>query len=101
MHLWTADSQSTAKRAEWVAALNRLAALKPALVIPGHYLGAIPAGDQAVVFSRNYLQHYEKLLADKPRSAQLMQSLQQQYPDLPLDDGMAISAKVNTGEMQW
>jgi glyoxylase-like metal-dependent hydrolase (beta-lactamase superfamily II) len=101
MHLWTADSQSTAKRAEWMAALNRLAALKPALVIPGHYLGEIPAGDQAVLFSRNYLQHYEKLLADKPGSEQLIKKLQQQYPALPVDDGMRISAKVNTGEMQW
>lgn len=101
IHLWTADSQSPAERAEWMVALNRLVALKPALVIPGHYLAEMPAGDQAVLFSRNYLQHYEKLLANKPNSALLIQNLKQHYPTLPVDDGLVISAKVNTGEMKW
>lgn len=101
IHLWTADSQSPAARAEWMAALNRLVALKPALVIPGHYLAEMPAGDKAVLFSRNYLQHYEKLLANKPNSALLIQNLKQHYPTLPVDDGLVISAKVNTGEMTW
>lgn len=101
IHLWTADSQTTRARAEWVAALQRLAALQPTTVIPGHYLGAVPEGDQAVTFSRDYLQTYDKLLSKKPTSAELIEGLKQAYPALPIDDGMAISAKVNTGEMQW
>jgi glyoxylase-like metal-dependent hydrolase (beta-lactamase superfamily II) len=101
IHLWTADSQTTKARDEWIAALDRLAALKPATVIPGHYLGDVPAGDNAVVFSRDYLKTYEKLLSKKPTSAQLIEGLKKAYPTLPIDDGMAISAKVNTGEMKW
>jgi glyoxylase-like metal-dependent hydrolase (beta-lactamase superfamily II) len=101
IHLWTADSQTTQARTEWIAALDRLSALKPTTVIPGHYLGDAPAGDKAVVFSRDYLLTYEKLLSKKPTSAQLIEGLKKAYPTLPVDDGMAISAKVNTGEMRW
>lgn len=101
IHLWTADSQTTKARTEWIAALDRLTALKPATVIPGHYLGDVPASDKAVVFSRDYLTNYEKLLTKKPTSAQLIEGLRKTYPTLPIDDGVAISAKVSTGEMKW
>lgn len=101
IHVWTADSQTQTARAEWVAALNRLAALKPIKVIPGHYLGDVPAGDKAVTFTRDYLKAYESLLNNKPTSAQLVESLKKAYPTLPVDDGLAIGAKVNTGEMKW
>jgi len=101
IHLWTADSQTKTARSEWIAALKRLIALKPVKVIPGHYLGEIPAGDKAVLFTRDYLKAYERLLDKKPDSVQLVEALKKAYPDLPVDDSMAISAKVNTGEMKW
>ncbi len=101
IHLWTADSQTRTARAEWIAALKRLAALKPVKVIPGHYLGEMPAGDKAVLFTCDYLKRYEKLLGKKPDSTQLIEDLKKAYPDLSVDDSVAIGAKVNTGEMKW
>ncbi|MEN0036568.1 MAG: Vmh family MBL fold metallo-hydrolase [Cellvibrio sp.] len=101
IHLWTADTQSKAARAEWIRALTTLSALNPATVIPGHYIGTVPKGDAAVLFSREYLQAYEKLLVNKPTSTQLVDALKKAYPQLPVDDGMVISAKVATGEMNW
>lgn len=101
IHLWTADSQTKTARSEWIAALKRLTALNPLKVIPGHYLGEMPAGDKAVLFTRDYLKTYEKLLGKKPDSDQLIEALKKAYPDLPVDDSMAIGAKVNTGEMKW
>jgi len=101
IHLWMADSQSKTARSQWMAALNHLATLKPLKVIPGHYLGEIPAGAKAVLFTRDYLQTYEKLLDKKPGSAQLIEDLKKAYPSLPVDEGMVIGAKVNTGEMKW
>lgn len=101
IHLWTADTQLPQARADWIAALTTLAALKPARVIPGHYVGEIPKGDAAVLFSREYLQHYEKLLRTKPTSSQLVDAIKKAYPQLPADEGMVISAKVVTGEMKW
>ncbi|MEH8015773.1 MBL fold metallo-hydrolase [Rheinheimera muenzenbergensis] len=101
IHLWTADSQTTSARNEWLAALDRMIALQPAVVVPGHYLGTMPTGDNAVIFSRDYLTRYEQLLSEKPNATQLIHKLQLIYPELPVDEGMQISARVNTGEMQW
>lgn len=101
MHLWMADSQTVTARTAWVEALDRLIELQPDVVIPGHYLGALPVGDQAVVFSRDYLIAFEQLVRKQPNSTQLIEALQQAYPELPIDDGLVISAKVSTGEMQW
>jgi glyoxylase-like metal-dependent hydrolase (beta-lactamase superfamily II) len=101
IHLWTADSQSVSARQEWLAALDRLIDLNPLKVIPGHYLGDIPAGDKAVKFTKNYLLTYESILTTKPNSTQLIERLKNTFPNLPVDDGLAISAKVNTGEIKW
>lgn len=100
-HVWMADSQTPAARAQWVAALNRLLALAPQQVIPGHYLGQAPSGTQAVTFTRDYIQRFEHNLSTVKGSAALIKAMQQAYPTLPVDDGLAIGAKVATGEMPW
>lgn len=100
-HVWMADSQTPAVRQAWVEALDGMLALKPQRVIPGHFLGAEPEGSRAVEFTRDYVLHYEQLLKQSTGSAQLIEQLKQDYPQLPVDDGLAIGARVNTGEMKW
>lgn len=100
-HLWTADSQTPTARLEWSTALERLAALHPERVIPGHFLGTEPQGSAAVTFTHEYLKFYEEALSQSKSSGELIQKLKAAYPALPVDEGMAISAKVNTGEMKW
>ena len=101
VHVWMADSQTKAARSNWVQALDKLLALKPERVVPGHFLGAEPKGSEAVTFTRGYVQHFEQELAKAKNSGQLIDSLKKAYPSLPVDDGLAIGAKVNTGEMKW
>ncbi|MGY3941623.1 Vmh family MBL fold metallo-hydrolase [Aeromonas tecta] len=100
-HVWMADSQTTAARAQWVQTLNDLLALKPARVVPGHFLGTEPKGAEAVTFTRDYVLRFEQALAQAKGSAELVEALKQAYPALPLDDGLTIGAKVATGEMKW
>ncbi|WP_439841929.1 Vmh family MBL fold metallo-hydrolase [Aeromonas taiwanensis] len=101
VHVWMADSQSKAARTEWVNALDRMLALTPERVIPGHFLGEAPKGTQAVTFTRNYVLRFEQALASTKGSGPLIDALKQAYPSLPVDDGLDIGAKVNTGEMKW
>ncbi|QXB53315.1 Vmh family MBL fold metallo-hydrolase [Aeromonas sp. FDAARGOS 1415] len=101
VHVWMADSQSKAARTEWVNALDRMLALKPKRVIPGHFLGEAPKGTQAVTFTRDYVLRFEQALASTKGSGPLIDALKQAYPSLPVDDGLDIGAKVNTGEMKW
>jgi len=84
-----------------VNALDRMLALKPERVIPGHFLGEAPKGTQAVTFTRDYVLRFEQALASTKGSGPLIDALKQAYPSLPVDDGLDIGAKVNTGEMKW
>lgn len=101
VHVWMADSQTKAARGQWVDTLNQLLALKPERVIPGHFLGEAPKGSEAVTFTRDYVQRFEAELAKHQDSASLLEAMTQAYPALPVNDGLAIGAKVATGEMKW
>ncbi|MGE6223219.1 Vmh family MBL fold metallo-hydrolase [Aeromonas media] len=101
VHVWMADSQTKAARSNWVKALDNLLALKPERVVPGHFLGTAPKDTAAVTFTRDYVQRFEQALASAKNSDQLIDGLKKAFPSLPVDDGLAIGAKVNMGEMKW
>lgn len=93
MHVWTADTQTVAERAAWVAQLDDMAGLKPEWVIPGHMRAGTPMDASAIAFTRGYLQTFEKALPA---------AMKQAYPQV--SDGalsLDIGAKVNKGEMKW
>ncbi|WP_180130748.1 MBL fold metallo-hydrolase [Rhodoferax sp. BLA1] len=102
MHVWTADTQTAAERAAWVAQLDEMAALKPALVVPGHMKAGSAVDASAISFTKDYLLSFEKNLAASKTSAELIGAMKQAYPHLT-DGAMSldIGAKVNTGEMKW
>ena len=102
MHVWTADTQTPALRAAWVAQLDEMAALKPELVIPGHMQAGTAVDASAIRFTKDYLQTFEKNLATNTTSATLIGAMKQSYPQVT-DGAMSldIGAKVNTGEMKW
>ncbi|MBT3069132.1 MBL fold metallo-hydrolase [Rhodoferax sp. U11-2br] len=102
MHVWTADTQTAAERAAWVAQLDEMAALKPALVVPGHMKAGSAVDASAISFTKDYLLSFEKNLAASKTSAELINAMKKTYPQLT--DGVMsldIGAKVNTGEMKW
>ena len=102
MHVWTADTQSAAERAAWVAQLDEMATLKPELVVPGHMKAGSKIDASAISFTKDYLQNFEKNLATHKTSAALIPAMKQAYPTL-VDGALSldIGAKVNTGEMKW
>ena len=102
MHVWTADTQTAAERAAWVAQLDDMAALKPALVVPGHMKAGTPVDASNITFTKDYLQTFEKNLAATKSSAELVKAMKQSYPQVT-DGAMSldIGAKVNMGEMKW
>ena len=102
MHVWTADTQTPALRSAWVAQLDEMAALKPALVVPGHMKAGTAVDASAISFTKDYLQTFEKNLATNKTSTTLIGAMKQSYPQVT-DGGMSLDlgAKVNTGEMKW
>lgn len=101
IHVWTADTQTVPSRAEWRHILTEMQTLNAKNVIPGHYLGARPAGSQAVDFTLNYLKSFEAALAQHKTSAQVITAMKAAWPKLAEPASLELSAKVNTGEMKW
>lgn len=101
IHVWTADTQTPAMRKRWTDTLKEMQQHKPQQVIPGHYLGERPAGDTAITFTLDYLQTFEKALAEHKDSAGVIKALKAAYPQLAEESSLELSAKVNTGEMKW
>lgn len=101
MHIWTADTQSTTSRKQWVEALDEIIGLKPDVVVPGHFLPGSPQTPDAVKFTRNYLLTLEKELPKAKDSTALVAAMKTHYPQLKDDSSLQLSAKVLKGEMKW
>jgi len=105
MHVWVADTQSAESRLNWLNILDRIEALKPVAVIPGHYLlyanGEAPTAPEVVAFTRRYLEEFEEQAANAKDSATLIAAMRAMYPDLGGEELLELSAKVIKGELKW
>ena len=101
IHVWVADTQTPQSRANWLATLDQIAALKPQAIVPGHYLGAAPAGTAALDYTRNYLQAFETAAATAKDSAALVKAMKEAFPQAGESASLELGAKVIKGEMTW
>lgn len=101
LHVWTADTQSVAERKAWVAQLDEMAALKPAVVVPGHMQAGAKMDISAIDYTKAYLQTFEQNLGKATTGAELIDSMKAAYPNAGLGIALDIGAKVNKGEMKW
>ncbi|MCF0264423.1 MAG: Vmh family MBL fold metallo-hydrolase [Acinetobacter sp.] len=101
IHLWTADAQTEKERNEWRKTVKQMNRLNPRAVIPGHYIGDIPTGTQAIDFTYQYLVDVDQVLKDHKDSASVIAALKEKYPNLAEESSLELSSKVLTGEMEW
>lgn len=101
VHLWTADSQSDASLNDWEAQLNEMLALNPTRVVPGHMVAGAAQDASAIRFTQHYLQTFRTEKARSKNSGELINALQNAYPNAGLPMALEISAKVHMKEMAW
>jgi len=101
LHVWTADTQSPAERAAWLAQLDEMAALQPAIVVPAHMAAGTAQDASAIAYTRGYLTRFEAELVKAPNAAALIEAMKKAYPQAGLPIALDIGAKVNKGEMKW
>ncbi|QKJ88456.1 MBL fold metallo-hydrolase [Paramixta manurensis] len=101
MHVWLADAQTKQARAAWLQTLDAIRALKPARVIPGHFLPGADESIRSVNFTRDYIRNVERALPGSANAAALINTIKTRYPDLKDESSLALSAKVLKGEMSW
>lgn len=101
LHVWTADAGSPEDRAAWSKKLNDIAALKPAVLVPGHAAPGAAHDVSQVAFTQGYLQRWDEELKKAHDSATLIGAMKAAYPTAGLGIALDIGAKVATGEMKW
>lgn len=101
LHVWTADTQKASERQAWLAQLDEMLALQPALVVPGHMAAGTATDASAIAYTRDYLKRFEAELPKAANGADLIATMQKAYPKAGLGIALDIGAKVNKGEMTW
>jgi glyoxylase-like metal-dependent hydrolase (beta-lactamase superfamily II) len=101
VHVWTADTPTKEQRAAWIANLDRIAALNPAVVVPGHMAPGAPLGLAAIEHTKTYLLAFEAELARAKDAAGLKAAMEARFPGLGMGVALDIGSKVAMGEMKW
>ncbi|WP_227723019.1 MBL fold metallo-hydrolase [Yersinia proxima] len=101
IHLWVADTQTPESRQNWLTTLEKIKALKPVTVVPGHYIDNAPQTLESVTFTQNYLTTLNTEIPKAKDSAELITAMKKHYPDLKDESSLVLSAKVLKNEMKW
>ncbi len=84
VHVWTAETKPASRKA-WLATLDRIAALKPELVVAGHRTPDAKDDLSAVSFTREYLKAFDEALASSKTAEELLGKVKAKYPNAALD----------------
>ncbi|MDN9008975.1 MBL fold metallo-hydrolase [Brevibacillus laterosporus] len=101
LHVWMADNQTPESRDHWREILDRILALKPERVIPGHYMGKSSEDKSTVSFTRDYIVEFEAAAKQAKNSTELIAAMKKAHPELKNTSDLELSAQVIKGERSW
>ncbi|HKX40269.1 MAG TPA: MBL fold metallo-hydrolase [Burkholderiaceae bacterium] len=101
LHVWMADTQSAKSHADWLATLKSIDALKPRVVVPGHYLAGPSPASNAAQYTAGYIRAFDAQTAKAKDSAELIAAMKKLFPQAQEESSLELSAKVAKGEMKW
>ena len=81
VHQYFAESLTREKRMEWVAALDKVEALKPRVVIAGHKRETNGDGPNIINETRQYILDFDRLIDKTSTTAGLYDAMLSLYPD--------------------
>ena len=73
-------------RAEWLKTLDQIAALKPAVVIPGHQVPGAKNDLSAIAFMKKYMQDWDRAVAASKNADDLKAAMKKIYPALGMEN---------------
>ena len=78
-HMYVGDT-TPETRQNWIAALDRLAALEPAIVVAGHKIPGAPDNPSAIQDTKRYLQDFDRLQKTAASDEELFNQMTELYP---------------------
>ena len=79
-HMYVGDT-TPETRQNWIVALDRLAALNPAIVVAGHKRPGAPDSPSAIEDTKHYLQDFDRLQKTATSDRELFDQMTELYPD--------------------
>jgi len=100
-HVWIADMRTPDLLNKWSESLDKIEALQPDIVIPGHSSGALTLHPSAVSYTRQYISDFVRELHRSENAQQLMDAMDRIYPDYPLRVCLEYSARILKDGYVW
>jgi glyoxylase-like metal-dependent hydrolase (beta-lactamase superfamily II) len=79
-HMFVGDTTPESRR-NWIAALDRLAALRPKIAVAGHKKPGAPDSPWAIQDSKRYLEDFGRLQQSTTTDEELFNEMTKRYPD--------------------
>jgi glyoxylase-like metal-dependent hydrolase (beta-lactamase superfamily II) len=98
--LWFVESDAR-QIAAYRQAVDRLAALDPLIVVPGHDRPGLPHDASSLGFTRDYIAAWQRFAKQARNSAELVQLIKKKFPDTVDPNGdfsLVTGARVTMGE---
>ena len=100
-HTWLSATKSPAMMNEWLAVLDRLDALKPVVVVPGHAPSNEYLAPASIDYTRRYIQTFAAKMREAPDAAALRVEMNRLYPDLAMPFCLEYSSKILKDHWTW
>lgn len=81
---WTAET-TPEQRKTWAGTLDKLSALNPVTVVPGHQKADRKLDTSGIEFTKAYLKAFDEAVPASKNAAELEAKMKAQYPDAALD----------------
>jgi glyoxylase-like metal-dependent hydrolase (beta-lactamase superfamily II) len=91
---WTAETTPETRKT-WAGTLDKLGALKPDQVIPGHQKADRVHNPSNITFTKDYLAAYDEALAASKSATELQSKIKTKYPDTALDVIVKIGSEAS------
>jgi len=100
-HVWIADMRTPERMSRWMESLDRLEALRPEVLIPGHTGVSPTLSPSAIGFTRRYIKDFITLLHSVENSEALIKEMDRIYPGLPVRICLEYSARILKDRYVW
>lgn len=91
---WTAET-SPEERGAWSATLDKIGALEPKAVVPGHQKAEQKQDPANLKFTQGYLKDYDEALASSKKPEELQAKVKEKYPNAALDVVLKLGAEAS------
>lgn len=93
-------AETHAQRVAWIASLDKLAALKPQIVVSGHTKPGLPNTMAALDFTREFLKDFDAVAATAKSADEIVEAMKKDFPDATGGGFFANTAKAAVREKQ-